>query len=81
MAQSAAETAKSTGTAEGVSVSVSVESAALDKPESSTSGDIDMAKVNTMKAAIRNGTFTVNPQVIADKMLSNAQEMISGPTN
>jgi negative regulator of flagellin synthesis FlgM len=29
-----------------------------------------------MKAAIADGSFTVNPEAIADKLLSNAQEML-----
>jgi negative regulator of flagellin synthesis FlgM len=35
-------------------------------------------KVETMKQAIANGTFQVNAEAIADKMLSNAAEMLGG---
>lgn len=79
--QGAVETAKSSGTSAGVSVSVSTLARSLEKPEATTSSDIDMAKVNAMKTAIQNGTFKVNPQAIADKLLSNAQEMLKGPAN
>jgi negative regulator of flagellin synthesis FlgM len=34
------------------------------------------AKVETMRTAIENGTFSVNAEAIADKMLANAAEMI-----
>jgi negative regulator of flagellin synthesis FlgM len=35
-------------------------------------------KVASMKAAIENGSFKINAEAIADKMLSNAAEML-GP--
>lgn len=35
-------------------------------------------KVESMKQAIASGTFQVNAEAIADKMLSNAAEMLSG---
>lgn len=35
-------------------------------------------KVESMKQAIANGTFQVNAEAIADKMLANAAEMLSG---
>jgi negative regulator of flagellin synthesis FlgM len=35
-------------------------------------------KVEAMKQSIANGTFQVNAEAIADKMLSNAAEMLSG---
>ena len=33
-------------------------------------------KVQAMRAAIENGSFTVNAEAIADKLLSNAREML-----
>lgn len=35
-------------------------------------------KVEAMKAAIASGSFQVNAEAIADKMLSNAAEMLGG---
>jgi negative regulator of flagellin synthesis FlgM len=35
-------------------------------------------KVEAMKQAIANGTFQVNAEAIADKMLANAAEMLNG---
>jgi negative regulator of flagellin synthesis FlgM len=34
------------------------------------------AKVNSVKAAIDNGTYQVNPEVIADKLIANAKELL-----
>jgi negative regulator of flagellin synthesis FlgM len=36
----------------------------------------DSAKVERIAQAIRDGSFSVNPGAIADKLLSNAQEML-----
>lgn len=33
-------------------------------------------KVQAMRTAIQNGSFSVNAEVIADKLLSNAREML-----
>jgi len=33
-------------------------------------------KVQAMRTAIENGSFSVNPEAIADKLLSNAREML-----
>ncbi len=38
--------------------------------------EIDMAKVNAVRTAIEQGTYVVNPAAIADKLLTNAQEML-----
>ena len=35
-------------------------------------------KVEAMKQAIANGTFQINPEAIADKLLANAAEMLQG---
>lgn len=34
-------------------------------------------KVQAMRAAIQNGSFSVNAEAVADKLLSNAREMLS----
>jgi len=38
-------------------------------------------KVEAMKQAIASGTFQVNPDAIADKLLSNAAEMLNAARN
>jgi negative regulator of flagellin synthesis FlgM len=37
----------------------------------------DSAKVDRIAQAIRDGSFTVDPGAIADKLLSNAQELLA----
>lgn len=37
----------------------------------------DSAKVESIKQAIRDGKFTVNPEVIADKLISSTRELIA----
>ena len=63
----------------GVTVSLSAStSQALSAAGSGGSEVFNTEKVAAMKAAIANGTFQVNAEAIADKMLSNAAEMLSG---
>jgi negative regulator of flagellin synthesis FlgM len=60
----------------GVTVTLSSASQAISSA-SGTSGDVFNAqKVEAMKLSIANGTFQVNPEAIANKMLSNAAEML-----
>jgi negative regulator of flagellin synthesis FlgM len=70
-----ATAAQSTRSA-GVAVTVSTLARALEKPEATQASDIDTAKVASVKAAIQDGSYVVNPEAIADKLLSNAQEML-----
>ena len=72
-----ADTAKSTQSA-GVAVTVSTLARTLGAPKGGDTALVDMAKVNSVKAAIQKGTYVVNPEAIADKLLSNAQEMLNG---
>ena len=41
------------------------------------SADFDVEKVNRVSESIADGTFTVNPEAIADKLIANAQELLS----
>jgi negative regulator of flagellin synthesis FlgM len=65
----------------GVAVTVSTLARGLEKTGKSESADIDMQKVASVRAAIKDGTFLVNPEAIADKLLSNAQEMLNRTNN
>jgi negative regulator of flagellin synthesis FlgM len=60
----------------GVAVSVSSLARSMDLGGSDQVADVDMAKVNSVKQAISDGSYKVNPGVIADKLLSNAQEVL-----
>jgi len=59
----------------GVAVSVSAQTRQLSSTQRGDA-DMDMDKVNAVAQAIQNGTFKVNPEAIADKLLANAQEML-----
>lgn len=43
-------------------------------------GSFDAAKVDRISQAITEGKFTVNANVIADKLIANAQEMLGRMT-
>jgi negative regulator of flagellin synthesis FlgM len=78
--QSATATATQSTRSAGVAVTVSPMARSLEKTEATQPGDIDTGKVATVKAAIEDGSYVVNPEAIADKLLSNAQEMLNRTT-
>jgi negative regulator of flagellin synthesis FlgM len=41
-----------------------------------TSAEFDADKVARMSEAIANGTFRINADAIADKLIANAQELL-----
>lgn len=61
----------------GAQVSVSSLARTLEQNDRAVGSDFNSQKVADIKAAIKNGTFTINPEAIADKMLNNAQEMLN----
>lgn len=61
----------------GVAVTVSKLARTLGQTGPEVDPDIDAERVAQVRTAIDNGTYKVNPQVIADRMLSNAQEMLN----
>ena len=77
-ASAAQEAAKGALTASAAGVPVTVSSAARALEQTArTTGDFDAGKVKSVRAAIDKGTFTVNAEVIADKMLANAEEILA----
>ena len=64
----------------GVAVTVSTLARGLEKVGKGDTADIDMQKVATIRAAIQERTYVVNPEAIADKLLSNAQEILNHTT-
>lgn len=70
-----ASAAKSTQPA-GVAVTVSTMARSLESAARGQSADVDLKKVDAVKTAIKQGTYSVNADAIADKLLSNAQEML-----
>jgi negative regulator of flagellin synthesis FlgM len=73
----AARTATSAASDPGVAVVITSGARAMGKEASGQVAVIDTKKVAAMKAAIQDGSFKVNPEAIADKLLSNAQELYS----
>ena len=61
----------------GAQVSVSTLARTLEQNNRAVGSDFDSQKVADIKAAIKNGTFKISPEAIADKMLGNAQEMLN----
>ena len=68
--------AKSTQSA-GVAVTMSTLSRTLAATNRGETADVDTAKVDSVRSAIQQGTYVVNPEAIADKLLANAQEMLN----
>jgi negative regulator of flagellin synthesis FlgM len=73
----AVQSATSAASDAGVAVVITSTARSMSKDAVNPSSDIDSKKVQAMKAAIQDGSFTVNPEAIADKLLSNAQDMLS----
>lgn len=72
----AAAVAPASVAAAGVPVTFSTAARALD-PSGRLAGDFDVGKVKAVRAAIDSGSFKVDAQAVADKMLSNSQEFLS----
>ncbi len=63
----------------GVSVKLSEVTQTMTNGVARSGTDVfNTEKVQAMRTAIENGSFSVNPEVIADKLLSNAGEMLRG---
>jgi negative regulator of flagellin synthesis FlgM len=41
-------------------------------------GDFDVQKVSSVKQAIDDGSYKVDPEVIADKLIANAKDLLQG---
>nr|WP_186329718.1 flagellar biosynthesis anti-sigma factor FlgM [Variovorax boronicumulans] len=78
-AQAKAAAVRTPAATPGASVSVSTLGKTLEATRRADAGDIDQAKVDEIKAAIADGSYQINPEAIADKMLANAQEMLQPP--
>ncbi len=63
----------------GVDASAQVElsSTATTLLSGGASGEFDADKVASVGASIANGSYKVNPETIADKLIANAQELLS----
>lgn len=69
---------KSTATAKAAGAPVTFSSTVRRfESASRNAGDFDVERVNAMRSAIANGTFKFNAEAVADKILSNAYEVLS----
>jgi negative regulator of flagellin synthesis FlgM len=59
------------------SAKIELSSSAATLMSSDVSADFDAEKVARMSEAIDNGTFKINPDVIADKLIANAHEALA----
>ena len=58
------------------SAAVQLSSTATELSAGGTDPSFDAEKVERISKAIEDGTFKVNPEAIADKLISNAQEVL-----
>jgi len=59
------------------SAKVELSSTAASLLSGGSSAEFDANKVAQMSDAIAGGTFKVNPEAIADKLIANAQELLT----
>ncbi len=66
-----------TPSAPDASAKVELSSTASTLLSAGASAEFDADKVARISQSIDNGTFKINPDVIADKLISNAQELLT----
>ena len=72
-----AAAAKAIPTAADASAKVELSSTAASLLSGGNSAEFDADKVAHVSNAIAGGTYRVNPEAIADKLIANAQELLS----
>ena len=58
------------------STEVALSAAATGRSDGAAEASFDGAKVERIAGAIRDGKFTVNAEAIADKLITNAEELL-----
>jgi negative regulator of flagellin synthesis FlgM len=80
--QAASENAKALAAGTSVAVAatgtkVELSSTASTLLSTGASGEFDADKVARVSQAIDSGSFKINPEAIADKLIANAQELLT----
>lgn len=65
------------GTESSAQVALSSTASSLRAGAAGPNADFDLEKVARISAAIENGSFKVNHEAIADKLIANAQELLT----
>ena len=78
---SAAAAATKSNQSAGVAVTVSTLARTLEAANRGEAADVDTEKVNAVRSAIEQGSYVVDPEAIADKLLANAQELLDRTRN
>lgn len=73
----AAEAATQSAARAAVGVPVTLSANVRTTDAGRSTAEFDAGKVKAVKHAIENGTFTVDAEAVADKLLSNAYESLS----
>ena len=76
-ATATAAAAGQTRAAEEASAQLKLSSTASTLLSTGIGAEFDAAKVARISNAIEKGEFRINPEVIADKLISNAQELLT----
>ena len=71
-----AQAAAATAGAADASATVALSSTAATLLSGGASGEFDAEKVARMSEAIASGSYKVNAEAIADKLIANAQELL-----
>ena len=74
---SGAATAAADAPASDASAKLALSSTASNLLKTGIGAEFDAQKVASISAAIDNGSFKINPEAIADKLISNAQELLT----
>ena len=78
--KAAGSTARDDGSAEA-STKVELSSSLKLLDGDGAEGAFDAQKVERIAQAIRDGQYRVHPEVIADKLIANARELLGKPAN